>query len=77
MTHEFRIYVAPILVPDGENWVAGLGDVQVRGRTELEARERLRARLAELDRRLRSIVVGPAAPGIARWLRRQDGSLAE
>lgn len=72
-----RIYTAPVIVPGGENWLAGLGDVQARGRTELEAKEALRKRLAELERQLRG--VGRPVPmmradtdqpklGIREWL---------
>ena len=75
--NECKIYQAPIVALTGENWIGELGDIRVRGFSEEEARSKLAARIAELDRQLRSIVAGPASPGIARWMRRQDGSLAE
>jgi len=51
-TDETRVYAAPVVLADGSAWCAGLGDVQVYGKSPTEARQKLWLRLEELRREL-------------------------
>jgi hypothetical protein len=46
--NETSVYAAPVVLTDGKAWIAGLGDIQERGRTPDEARANLWARLEQL-----------------------------
>lgn len=49
--NECKIHPAPIVTPAGD-WIGELGDIQVRGVSYEDARQKLNARIGELIRQL-------------------------